>query len=90
MIRFLKALLVFLMMYRDGFYWSKNMHPNLGGGHWGFYRFNSVDAVCLFDVDLDFDKKRYGYYHVHGDDFRFTSSEHSKVDKIRVRTRLVK
>ena len=67
---FLKAFLTFLHMYRDGFYCSENIHTDRDGTRWGFYRFNEETEYSLFDVDFSLDKKRKGYYHVHGDDFR--------------------
>jgi hypothetical protein len=49
---FLKALLLFIRMYRDGFYFSENSHISGGGVRWGFYRFNHKYKAAMFRVTL--------------------------------------
>ena len=66
---FLKALLYFIRMYRDGFYFSGNETVAKNGNRWGFYRFNHRCQGCMFDVDYDFNGVN-NYFHVHGDDYR--------------------
>lgn len=56
---FLKALWVFILMYREGFYWSKNDHfekpkEYSGKNHWGFYRLNWENEYALADIDFSF------------------------------------
>lgn len=69
--KFLKALLLFIRMYRDGFYFSDNTHKDPNGTRWGFYRFNHISQHAMYDIDFEFDSKiRPGYFHLHGDDYR--------------------
>lgn len=92
MFKFLKAFLIFLQMYRYGFFFSQNTHRTESRtgrkSHWGFYRFNHRTQASLFDVDFEFGKdhselSQEGYFHVHGDDVRIRLSQ---VDPVR-RTR---
>lgn len=62
---FFKALWVFLLMYHDGFWFSKNDHwtgsIQSGATHWGFYRFWHGKKELNYDMspfDLDFN---FGY-----------------------------
>jgi hypothetical protein len=70
MLKFIKALLLFLRMYRDGFFFSSNTHIDQNSTRWGFYRFNYKTEYGLFDIDFSFLKKSESYFHLHGDDFR--------------------
>ena len=77
---FLEALWVFLLMYRDGFWWSENTHTEkdeFGTHRWGFYRFWHGPAEEDRDIlDVDFMIRRNGtggfkgreYFHVHFDE----------------------
>lgn len=67
---FLKALLLFLKIYRDGFFFSGKSYRDPDGSRWGFYRFNEEKECGLFDIDYSFSKDGSGYFHVHGNDFR--------------------
>jgi hypothetical protein len=68
--KFLKALWIFIMMYREGFYFSKLDTYDKDGTHWGFYRFNWKNEHALFDVDFSFNKNKESYFHSRGQDFR--------------------
>lgn len=69
--KFLKAFLLFIRMYRDGFFFSDSTRVDPDGTRWGFYRFNHNDRHAMFDVDFSFIKNRHSYYfHVHGNDSR--------------------
>lgn len=68
MIDFLKAFFIFVRMYLDGFYFSKNTHIDYDGTRWGFYRFNYKDIKYgIIDIDFQFSKNRQekSYFHVH-------------------------
>jgi hypothetical protein len=78
---FLKALLLFIRMYRDGFYFSENSHISGGGVRWGFYRFNHKYKAAMFDIDYSFDGIPH-YFHVHGDDYRVDFSDEQNAVKI--------
>jgi hypothetical protein len=67
---FIKALLTFIRIYRDGFFFSENVHKDPDGSRWGFYRFNYKTESGLYDIDFCFSKKDECYFHVHGNDFR--------------------
>jgi hypothetical protein len=80
--KFLKALLIFIRMYRDGFYFSENSHEDPNGTRWGFYRFNHVGQPGMFDIDYSFDvADRDGYAHIHGDDYRLTFDNRGKLTR---------
>ena len=72
MIKFIKAFLVFLRMYKEGFFFSDNTHYDQHNAHWGFYRFNHKNQAALFDIDFlfGFGKTETSYFHIHGDDYR--------------------
>jgi hypothetical protein len=72
--KFLKALLLFIRMYRDGFFFSENSHRGPDGNRWGFYRFNHREVPAMFDIDYEIyaTEENKGYAHIHGDDYRLT------------------
>jgi hypothetical protein len=69
---FIKALLIFIQLYKDGFFFSDNTHKTDVGERWGFYRFNHKDQSGLFDIDFSIYPDGHGFQHIHGDDYRFT------------------
>jgi hypothetical protein len=66
---FLKALIVFIHMWQDGFYLGESTHKDKDGTRWGFYCFSHQCRAQMFDIDYSFDGK-HNYFHVHGDDYR--------------------
>ena len=69
--KFLKAFLVFLRMYRDGFFFSASTHVDSDKTRWGFYRFNHRNQASIFDIDFSRNGKDHNFAHVHGDEYRF-------------------
>ena len=83
MFNFLKALVLFVKIYKDGFFMSENSHTEKDGSRWGFYRFNYVTESALFDIDYQFNSpNRKNYFHVHGDDFRLEFNQDSEKEKM--------
>ena len=76
-IHFFKSLIIFLMMYKEGFWFSKNDHwlkTNAGLEHWGFYRMNWKKEHSIADIDFSIawfkNKKRWKrpeFFHIHLD-----------------------
>lgn len=64
--KFLASLRIFIYLYQQGFFFSKNVHKDKSG-YWGFFRFNyekgNQREYGIFDIDFQ-DKQ---YYHVHAD-----------------------
>lgn len=83
--RFIKALIIFIRMFNDGFFISENLH-NDASGRWGFYRFNHKQVPALFDIDLSIKGEGINYIHVHGEDCRIDLDKKGKVKDILKRT----
>lgn len=69
--KFLKSLLVYLNLYKAGFFFSDNSHKENDNSKWGFYRLNyekrEVKEYSLFDIDFadNMDESLLSYYHLH-------------------------
>lgn len=79
---FLKALIIFIRMYRDGFFFSNSPHKDPDGTRWGFYRFNHICQASMFDIDYSFDGKTHNYFHLNGDEYRATFDTDGRFLKI--------
>jgi len=82
--KFLKALLVLIRMYRDGWFFSASTHVDPDKTRWGFYRFNHRNQAALFDIDFSRNGKG-NYTHVHGDEYRFEFDEKGKAVLVNVK-----
>lgn len=81
-INFFKALLIFVQMYKYGFFFSDNTHEYYDrSGRWGFYRFNHVHQPAIFDIDFSIGPSEVSYYHVHGDDCRLEFQANGEIVK---------
>jgi hypothetical protein len=79
---FISALLIFIRMYLDGFFFSASVHRDPNGTTWGFWRFNNKVKRALFDVDFSFKKDQSGFAYIHGDDYRLEFGEEGKISNI--------
>jgi len=69
--KFLKSLLVYLSLYKAGFFFSDNSHKEGDNSLWGFYRLNyekrNVKEYAIIDIDFadNMDESLLAYYHLH-------------------------
>jgi hypothetical protein len=83
MIAFLKALWLFIRMYKDGFFFSESRHLDKDGARWGFYRLNFRSHYSMQDIDYNFNSPRDdNYFHIHGDDYRMQVTPKGDATKI--------
>lgn len=69
--KFIKAFVIFIKMYRYGFFFSESGHVEPDGTNWGFYRFNHKNVPAMFDINFLFGPAvGLNFAHLHGDDYR--------------------
>lgn len=64
--KFLRALFLFIQMYRKGFYFNSMAFVDKNKIHHGYYNFNFRDEKTIFQIAFSFEQNGGGYISIRG------------------------